>query len=92
MVKLEIEKKDFGFRIRIDGELYFIKDNKDGWFELIIETRDMEITDIVNDKYENIGVSNLEELLCKLVTNPSETLEMLIGEKINVEKISVEFN
>jgi len=92
MVELKIEKKDFGFRIRIDDESYFIKDNKDGWFELIIETTDMEITDIVNDKYENIGVSNLEELLCKLVTNPSETLEMLIGEKINVEKISIEFD
>jgi len=92
MVKLKIEKKDFGFRIRIDDESYFIKDNKDGWFELIIETTDMEIIDIVNDKYENIGVSNLEELLCKLVTNPSETLEMLIGEKITVEKISIEFD
>ena len=90
--ELRIEKKEYGVRLVIGDESYFIKDGKkQGWFELVVETPDGEIKDVIDDEYENLGVDNLEELVCKLVDNPSETLEMLTGEKKNVESIVIKF-
>jgi hypothetical protein len=90
--ELRIEKKDFGYRIIIDGESYFVKnDDKDGWFRLITENENGEIKDVTSDKYENLGVSNLDELIYRLLRNPSETLEMLLGEKKNVGSIVIKF-
>jgi len=90
MAELKIEKKEYGFRLVINNESYFIKDKGNGWFTMTIEN-EREAIDVVDEKYENLGTRDPNDLLCKLVTNPSETLEMLIGEKINVEKVSVEF-
>ncbi|MFP3203566.1 MAG: hypothetical protein RXR43_15535 [Sulfolobus sp.] len=90
MRELRIEKKDFGFRMIIDNESYFIKDSGDGWFRLITETENGEITDVSDDKYENLGVTNLKELLCKLIITPQDTLEMLLGVKMGkIEKIVI---
>ena len=90
--ELRIEKKEYGYRIMVDGESYFIKnDDKDGWFRLITETPDGEIVDVVEDKYENLGVKDLSDLIGKLVANPSEVLEMLTGEKKDVESIVIKF-
>lgn len=92
MAELRIEKKDFGFRITIDGESYFIKDDdKEGWFRLITETKDGEILDVVTDKYENLGAKDLQDLMYRLVANPSEVLEMLLGEKKEIESIVIKF-
>ena len=90
--ELRIEKKDFGYRIMIDGESYFIKnDDKQGWFRLITETKDGEIVDVTVDKFENLGVRGLDDLIGKLVAEPNEVLEMLLGEKKNVESIVIKF-
>ena len=87
--KLIIEKKEYGFRIIIGKESYFINDEGSGWFALIIEDKDGYAVDIVDDKYENLGAKNLNDLLCKLVLNPSEILDMLIGEKKDIEEIVI---
>jgi len=71
-------------------ESYFIKDDKNGWFTMTIE-EDRQAIDIIDDKYENLGLLDLQELLCKIMTDPSETLEMLLGEKKNIEKVTIEF-
>jgi len=90
--ELRIEKKEYGYRIMIDGESYFIKnDEKDGWFRLITETKDGEIVDVTVDKFENLGVRDLSDLIGKLVAEPNEVLEMLLGEKKNVESIVIKF-
>jgi len=90
--ELRIEKKDFGYRIMIDGESYFIKnDDKQGWFRLITETKDGEIVDVTVDKFENLGVRDLSDLIGKLVAEPSEVLEMLLGEKKNVGSVVIKF-
>ncbi len=91
MVELEIEKKSYGFRIMIGDESYFIKDRGNGIFSMIIE-KDKEMVDVVDDRYENLGVMNLDELFCKLITEPQTVLEMLIGEQIAIEKITAEFD
>ena len=52
---------------------------------------DRQAIDIIDDKYENLGLLDLQELLCKIMTDPSETLEMLLGEKKNIEKVTIEF-
>ncbi len=91
MVELEIEKKSYGFRIMIGDESYFIKDRGNGIFSTIIE-KDKEMVDVVDDRYENLGVVNLDELFCKLITEPQTVLEMLIGEQIAIEKITAEFD
>jgi len=88
---LEIEKKEYGFRLKIGNESYFIKNEGNGVFHLIIENEEKEMIDMVPDRYENLGTRDIDDLLCKLVTNPSETLAMLIGEK-QVEKVVVEFD
>lgn len=90
--ELRIEKKEYGYRIMIDGESYFIKnDDKDGWFRLITETPYGEIVDVTVDKYENLGAKDLNDLIGKLVAYPSEVLEMLTGEKKDVESIVIKF-
>ncbi len=91
MVELEIEKKSYGFRIMIGDESYFIKDRGNGIFSMIIE-KDKEMIDVVDDRYENLGVMSLDELFCKLITEPQTVLEMLIGEQIAIEKITAEFD
>jgi len=89
--ELFIEKKEYGFRLVLSAkESYFIKDKNNGWFTMTIE-EDRQAIDIMNDKYENLGVKDLQELLCKIMTDPSETLEMLLGEKKNIEKVTIEF-
>jgi len=90
--ELKIEKKEYGYRIMIDGESYFIKnDDKQGWFRLITETKDGEIVDVTVDKFENLGVRDLSDLIGKLVAEPDKVLEMLLGEKKNVESIVIKF-
>jgi hypothetical protein len=90
--ELLIEKKEYGFRLVLTTtkESYFIKDHKNGWFTMTIE-EDRQAIDIIDDKYENLGVRDLQELLCKIMTDPSETLEMLLGEKKDIEKVTIEF-
>ena len=89
--ELFIEKKEYGFRLVLSAkESYFIKDKNNGWFTMTIEENRQAI-DIIDDKYENLGVKDLQELLCKITTDPSETLEMLLGEKKNIEKVTIEF-
>ncbi len=58
---------------------------------MIIE-KDREMVDIVNDRYENLGVKGADELLCKLITTPQDILEMLLGVKPEIEKITIEFD
>ena len=53
--------------------------------------KNRQAIDVMDDKYENLGVKDLQELLCKIMTNPSETMEMLLGEKKNIEKVTIEF-
>ena len=90
--ELRIEKKEYGVRLVIGDESYFIKDGgKQGWFELVVETPDGEIKDVIDDEYENLGVRNLEELVCKLISNPSKVLEMLLGEKKEIDSIIIKF-
>jgi len=90
--ELRIEKKEYGYRIMVDGESYFLKnDDKQGWFRLITETRDGEIVNVTVDKFENLGVRDLSDLIGKLVAEPNEVLEMLLGEKKNVESIVIKF-
>ncbi len=91
MVEIEIEKKGYGFRLSIGSESYFIND-KGNFYTLVIESKKREMIDAVNDKYENLGVKNADELLCEIIKNPSETLKMLVGEQITIEKITVEFD
>jgi len=88
--ELIVEKKEYGFRLIIGSQSYFVNDKGD-YFNLIIENENEEIIDVVPDRYENLGTRDIDDLLCKLVTNPSETLAMLIGEK-QVEKVVVEFD
>ncbi len=89
--ELIVEKKDFGFRLVLRGESYFIKDKDNGWFVLEIE-KDRQVVDMVDDKYENLGASNLNDLLCKIILSPQDILEMLLGEKPEkTEKVVVEF-
>ena len=90
MAELKIEKKEYGFRLVINNESYFIKDKGNGWFTMTVEN-EREATDVVDEKYENLGTRDLNDLLCKLIIIP-QVLEMLLGEKINVEKVSVEFD
>jgi len=90
--ELRIEKKEYGYRITIDGESYFIKNgDKEGWFKLVVETSNGEIVDVVEDKFENLGTRDLSDLIGKLVANPSEVLEMLLGEKKDVGSIVIKF-
>ena len=90
--ELRIEKKgNFGFRIEIDGKSYFIKDEGNGWFNLVIENEEREAVDVIPDKYENLGARDLNDLLGKLVAYPSETLEMLLGEKKEIGDIIIKF-
>jgi len=90
--ELRIEKKEYGVRVLIGNESYFIKDgDKEGWFKLIIENEQGEIVDVVEDKYENLGVRNLEELVYKLISSPSEILDMLLGEKKEIGDIIIKF-
>ena len=88
MAELKIEKKEYGFRLVINNESYFIKDKGNGWFTMTIEN-EREAIDVIDEKYENLGTRDLNDLLCKLIIIP-QVLEMLLGEKINVEKVSVE--
>jgi hypothetical protein len=90
MAEVKIEKKEYGFRLVINNESYFIKDKGNGWFTMTVEN-EREAIDVIDEKYENLGTRDLNDLLCKLVIMP-QALEMLLGEKINVEKISVEFD
>ena len=91
MVEMEIEKKNYGFRLSIGNESYFIND-KGSFYTLVIENEEREMIDAVDDKYENLGVKNADELLCKLIKEPQTVLEMLIGKQIAIEKITVEFD
>ena len=89
--ELFIEKEEYGFRLVLSAkESYFIKDKNNGWFMMTIE-KNRQAIDVMDDKYENLGVKDLQELLCKIMTDPSETLEMLLGEKKNIEKVTIEF-
>ena len=89
--ELLIEKKEYGFRLVLSTkESYFIKDKNNGWFTMTIEENRQAI-DVMDDKYENLGLKDLQELLCKIMIDPSETLEMLLGEKKNIEKVTIEF-
>ena len=90
--ELRIEKKDnYGFRIEIDGKSYFIKDEGNGWFNLVVENEEREAVDVIPDRYENLGTRDLSDLIGKLVANPNEVLELLLGEKKNVENIVIKF-
>ena len=89
---LEIERKEYGSRLKIGNESYFIKDEGNGVFHLIIENEEKEMIDVVPDRYENLGDKDLQELLCKTITDPSEMLKMLIEEELEIEKIVVEFD
>jgi len=93
VVKIEVEKKEYGFRLRVnDNESYFIND-KGSWYTLVIENADGEMIDAVDDRYENLGTRDINDLLCKLIENPKDVLEMLIGERLEkIEKITVEFD
>jgi len=90
-VELEIEKKNYGLRIRIGNESYFIKDNGN-WFVLEIENENGEVVDMTDDKYENLGVKGFNELLCVLIERPTAILEMLLGETKDIEKVIVELS
>jgi len=80
MAELKIEKKEYGFRLIINNdESYFINDKGD-WFTVVIE-REREAIDIIDDKYENLGVKDLNELLCTMIERPATILEMLLGGK-----------
>ena len=82
---LLIERKGFGFRIVLGNQTYFVR-NKGKYFTLVVE-KDREAVDMVNDRYDNLGVRNMEELICRLMERPNETLYMLLGEKIRVRKV-----
>ena len=58
----------------------------------MIESKKREMVDAVNDRYENLGVKNADELLCKLIKESQSVLEMLIGEQIAIEKVVIEFD
>ena len=91
MAELKIEKKEYGFRLIINNdESYFINDKGD-WFTVVIE-REREAIDIIDDKYENLGVKDLNELLCTMIERPATILEMLLGGKKDIEKVIVEFS
>jgi hypothetical protein len=90
-VELEIEKKSYGLRIRIGNESYFIKDNGN-WFVLEIENENGEVVDMTDDNYKNLGVKGFNELLCALIESPTDILEMLLGEKKDIEKVIVELS
>jgi len=91
MVELVIEKKNYGFRLSIGSESYFIND-KGNFYTLVIESKKREMVDAVDDRYENLGVKNADELLCKLIKESQSVLEMLIGEQIAIEKVVIEFD
>jgi hypothetical protein len=82
---LVIERYPYGIRLYINGseESYFIKDSdKKGWYVFVIE-RDREMVDVTEDRYENLGVKDLDELYHGLIGFPTEYYEMLTGEKVN---------
>ena len=89
---LEIEKKEYGFRLVINGsESYFIKDEGD-WYIFEIENENREVIDMTNDRYENLGIKNIDELLCEIIKNPSEMLKMLVGKGSEIGKVIIEFD
>jgi len=90
MVTMTIELKGYGFRINISGESYFIKDNGDSF--VLAEEVGREATNFVDDKYTNMGVNNIKELLCQLVTQPNETLGLLGIKSEPIEKVVVEYS
>ena len=47
---------------------------------------------MTNDRYENLGIKNVNELLCEIIKNPSETLKMLAGERPEIGKVIIEFD
>ncbi len=90
---LIIEKYDYGFRFFVDEEetSWFIKDsNRNPKAYVLIEEKDREMVDATDDFYEDLGVDNLCGLYKLLLTHPSEALEMLIGEKMQIDKIIIE--
>jgi len=94
MVELVIEKKEYGFRLVLgeEGEeSYFIKDRGEGIFSMIIE-KDREMVDVIDNRYENLGVTDINDLFHKLIITPQNILEMLLGEKPEIEKVIVEFD
>jgi len=89
---LEIERKEYGFRLVINGsESYFIKDEGD-WYIFEIENENREVIDMINDRYENLGIKNVNELLCEIIKNPSEMLKMLLGKRSEIGKVIIEFD
>jgi len=90
MAVMTVELKGYGFRINISGESYFIKDNGDSF--VLAEEVNREAVGYTDDKYANMGVSNIKELLCQLITQPNETLSLLGIKSEPIEKVVVEYS
>ena len=87
---LVIEKTPYGIRFFEKGssESFYVKedDDKKGWFVLVIE-KNREMTDIVEDIFEDVGAENIKDLYFKLVDYPTKYYEMLTGEKIKFDHL-----
>jgi len=91
MTTLYVELKAYGFRFFLEGshESYFIKDNN-GSFTFTVEL-DRNAKDVVDEKYENLGVNDLRQLLCQLVISPNEVLGLLGVQSEPVDKVVITY-
>ena len=87
MTTLYVELKAYGFRFFLEGshESYFIKDNN-GSFAFIVELN-RNAKDVVDEKYENLGVNNLRQL----VISPNEVLGLLGVQSEPVDKVVITY-
>jgi len=92
--RLIIEKYYYGFRFYFDDpndkRSWFVKHNygKPMLFTLV-EEEDRQAVRVVDESYANAGVGDLCGLLIMISMHPSETIEALLGEKVQIGEVII---
>jgi hypothetical protein len=89
---LIIERYPYGIRFFIDGsnKSYFIKEDENHGWLVIIEEEERQMIDIYEDLEEGFGVRSLDELVKAFKDSPEEYYEMVTGEKHRIGKVVIE--
>ncbi|PVU75802.1 hypothetical protein DDW11_01360 [Sulfolobus sp. SCGC AB-777_G06] len=95
--KLIIEKYYDGFRFYFDGSedkrSWLVKHNdKLPWLAILVEEEKRQSINIIDISYRDFDIVDIEGLFILLITRPQTVLRRLLGEKVQVNEVTIRYH
>ncbi len=95
--KLIVEKYYDGFRFYFDGSedkrSWLVKHNdKLPWLAILVEEEKRQAVNIIDISYRDFDIVDIEGLFILLITRPQMVLRRLLGEKAQVNEVTIRYH